>query len=174
MDQGIADRARAALRRSRHVQADVVELHDQRDDAVDAGGDRQRDGDQRDGRRHQRQMPEAGERDRHDLGRQDEVGADRALDLELLELRRIGHGVDQLLLMLVVVEQLLGDLLGRFEGEIGAADHQQRRDQERREGGQEQRRREAGTAILFLSEPQAILPMIGSSRSGAGRRRSAA
>ena len=89
----------------------------------------------------QRQMLEAGERDRHDLGRQDEIGADRALDLHLLELARIAHRVDQLFLMLVLVEQLLDDLLGRFEGEIGAADHQQRRDQEGREGGQQQRRR---------------------------------
>ena len=53
---------------------------------------------------------------------------------------RIGHGVGQLLLVIVVVEQDFGDLLGRFEGEVGAADHQQRHDQERREGGQEERR----------------------------------
>ena len=93
------------------------------------------------GGRHQVKVPEAGERDGHDLGRQDEVGADRALDLQLLELGGIGHGVDQLLLMLVVVEQdFSSDLLGRFEGQIGAADHQQRRDQERREGGQQERR----------------------------------
>ena len=115
----------------------------------------------------QRQMLEARERDGHDLGRQDEVGADGALDLHLLQLGRVAHRVDQLLLMLMLMEQFLEDLLGRFEGEIGAAEHQQRGDQEGREGGQQQRRPEAGSAILFVSEPQAILPMIGSSRSGA-------
>ena len=67
---------------------------------------------------------------------------------------------------MVIVEDLLDDLLGRLERQIGAADHQQRRDQERREGGQQQR---AGSRIrsLFLRLPSAILPMIGSSRSGA-------
>ena len=42
-DQRIADCARAARAPLRHVKADVVELHDERDDAIDAGRDRQRD-----------------------------------------------------------------------------------------------------------------------------------
>ena len=82
-----------------------------------------------------RQMLEAGERDGHDLGREDEVGPDGALDLHLFQLGGVAHGIDQLLFMLMLVEQFLEDLLGRFEGEIGAAAHQQRRHQEGREGG---------------------------------------
>ena len=54
---------------------------------------------------------------------------------------RVGHGVDQLFLMFMLVEQFLDDLLGRLERQIGAADHQQRRGQERREGGEQERRR---------------------------------
>ena len=107
------------------MEADIVELHDQRDRAIDADGDRDRDRDQRRGGHPQRHRAEAGERDRHDFRRQDEVGADRALDLQLLELGRVGHGVDQLLFMLVLVAQFLDDLLGRLERQIGAADHQQ-------------------------------------------------
>ena len=44
-------------------------------------------------------------------------------DLPVLQLlRRVG--LQQLDLMLMVVEQLLQDLLGRLERQIGAADHQ--------------------------------------------------
>ena len=86
--------------------------------AINAGGDGERDRDQGHGGRRQRQLAEAGEGNRHDLGRQDEVGPNRALDLQLLEIRGIGHGVDQLFLMLVLVKQLLKDFLGGLEGKI--------------------------------------------------------
>ena len=39
------------------------------------------------------------------------------------------HGIDQLFLVPVIVKDGFGDLLSRFEREIGAADHQQRNDQ---------------------------------------------
>ncbi len=74
--------------------------------------------------RRERQILEAGQRDGHDLRRQDEVGADRSLDLERLEVGRVGHGVDQLVFVMVIVEQDFGDLLGRLEGQVGTADHQ--------------------------------------------------
>src|SRR6185503_17364651 len=50
--------------------------------------------------------------------------------------------------MFVLMAQLLDDLLGRLEGEIGAADHQQRRDQERGEGGQQQRCRKQDQQLV--------------------------
>ena len=74
-----------------HVQADVVQFHDQSDHAIDRDGDRDPDRGQREALHCKRIAIQAGERDRHDLGRQDEVGADRALDLARLELgRRVG------------------------------------------------------------------------------------
>jgi hypothetical protein len=79
-------RARAGAPRWAQVQAGVVQLDDAGDQAVDAD-------------RHQAAMPtstppgseaarrDGAQRDHDDLGRQDEVGADRALDLVLLEAR---------------------------------------------------------------------------------------
>ena len=59
----------------------------------------------------------------------------------------------QLFFMVVVVKDLLEDLLGRFEGEIGAADHQQRRDQERRECRQQKRRRQQDQDLVLEAAP---------------------
>jgi hypothetical protein len=69
----------------REAQPDVVHLHDGADDAVDdAIGDDQRDDDQDDEPRPERLVGHLVEGDHHDLGRQDEVGADRAADGHLL------------------------------------------------------------------------------------------
>ena len=88
--------ARRALRAAAQVQPGVVELHDAGDEAVDA--------DRHDRARCRPAPPRCvreglprhrAERDRDDLGREDEVGAHRALDLVLLERdqvdRRVGH-----------------------------------------------------------------------------------
>ena len=91
---------------------------------------------------------ELGQRDRHDLRREDEVGADRARDLPLLEL--FGRvGLEQLLLGMVIADDLLDDLLGRLEHEIAAADHQQGRDQERRERDQQHRHRQQDQELVL-------------------------
>ena len=74
----------------RHVEADVVELHDQRDRAIDAECDRERDQRERGGLFADAELAQLVERDRHDFGREDEVGAHRALDLARLQL---GGGV---------------------------------------------------------------------------------
>ncbi|RYE02536.1 MAG: DUF808 family protein, partial [Sphingomonadales bacterium] len=57
------------------VEADIVHLHDHRDDAVHAGRDRH--GDEREDRGAHREREIGGQirqRDRHDLGRKDEIG----------------------------------------------------------------------------------------------------
>ena len=72
--------AAAPFARLRQPQADVVHLHDQGDDAVDAGGDRERDEHEDQRAREQRLVGDLVERDHHDLRREDEVGADRAAD----------------------------------------------------------------------------------------------
>ena len=96
-----------------------------RDHAIDRDGDRDPDRGEREALHRKRIAVEAGERDRHDLGRQDEVGADRALDLARLELgRRVGG--EQFGFVMMVAADFLPDLLGRLERQIGAADHQQR------------------------------------------------
>ena len=121
-----------------HVQADIVKLHDDRDDTVNSGGDR--DGDQAERRRLQtdRQFPQLVERDRHDLRRQDEVGPDRARHLSLLEfLRRIDFG--QHFEFVMLPQNDFEDLLGRLERQIGAADHQQGSHRPWREAGEQHR-----------------------------------
>jgi hypothetical protein len=87
------------------------------------------------------------ERDHDDLGRQDEVGADRALDLVALDVEQVGvgrHGRRQLLVVRRVlgraVQEFVGQFLETFEAQVGAAHHQQRRDGLR----QERRDRERG------------------------------
>ena len=153
MHECVAERPRRPTAALGHVQPDVVELHDQRDDAIDAHGNGHSDDNKGDGGRHQSEVPEAGERDGHDLGRQDEVGADGALDLHLLKLVRVAHRVDQLFLMLVLMEQFFEDLFSRLEGQIGAADHQQGRDEEGREGSQQKRARKQEQNLVLEAPP---------------------
>ncbi len=149
------------------MQADVVELHDQADRSVDGGGNDDSDRGECGGLHPDAVALQLGERDRHDLGGQDEVGADRAGDLQLFEFGRIVQRVDHLLFVMMVAGDRLDDLLGRFERQIGTADHQQRSDQDRQETPRAASAAGSRISNLFLSDPQAILPMIGSSRSGA-------
>ena len=86
VDQAAADGSRAAPPPLGQVQADVVELHDQADRAIDPDGDDDADGGERDRAHPEAEVGQLRERDGHDLGRQDEVGADGARDLALLEL----------------------------------------------------------------------------------------
>ena len=79
------------------------------------------------------------QRDHHDLGRQDQVGADRAGDHGALGVRPVlGHRV----IVVVVAAQPAPDLLGALEAEVAAADHQDRRQQARDELAEQQRHRE--------------------------------
>ncbi|MNY11512.1 hypothetical protein D3C86_1445440 [compost metagenome] len=132
-------------------QAQVVELDDARNQTINA--DSHDDGDTRE-HHHllgQRRFGHDAEGDGDDFRREDEVGADRALDLVLLERHqvdcRIGHGFNQLrmfgLILGLAVQEFMGEFLETFETQVGAADHQQRRDQPRnertdRQGGRHQ------------------------------------
>jgi hypothetical protein len=85
------------------VQAEVVELDDAGHQPIHAHRHQQRDADQ-----HRHALAERGrghgaEGDHHDLGRQDEVGAHRALDLVLLEGDQVDVGVGQGLQRLAVL-----------------------------------------------------------------------
>jgi hypothetical protein len=80
---------------------------------------------------------------RHDLGGQDEIGANGAPDLLLLDHRMIdgtGLGGVQGVIAAMVARKSMRDFLGAFEAEIGAADHQDRSDRPGQEGGEEKRR----------------------------------
>ena len=119
-------------------EADVVHLHDQRDDAVDEDGDQHRDDGQ-----HDRAHPDARvgvgaddllERDHHDLGAEDEVGAHGVGDGALLvlggELPRLRH----LLLGLGGVPgEALVHLVGALVGEEATTEDQDHRQQPREE-----------------------------------------
>ena len=138
-DQAAADllgEARAALGQ---VQADVVHLHDHADHAVHGDGDHDRDDDQDHEPAEERLVGDLVERDHHDLGGQDEVGADRAGDHLLLGvLARSGEGYG----VVVVPADPAPDLLRTLVAEVAAADHQDRGEQPRQELAEQQRRGE--------------------------------
>ncbi len=77
------------------VQAGVVELDDAGDEAVHADGHEHRDAGHHRDPRHERRVGDDAERDHDDLRRQDEVGADRALDLLLLQRDEIDGGIGE-------------------------------------------------------------------------------
>ena len=96
-----------------------------------------RDHDEDDEPRPERLVGNLVERDHHDLGGQDEVGADRArrhLLLGVLADRRGGCGVG------VVAAEPAPDLLGALVAEVGGAEHQDRRHQPRHELAEQQGR----------------------------------
>ncbi len=151
-------RCAAADERSARCRPDVVDLHDQRDHAVDQ---------QRDADGHHHQDHRAGEEglvgdlvegDDHDLGRQDEVGADRALDHLVLRGLR-GHRVVvggrspvRCTARPVAAVGAVGapaasaqgapDLVRALVAEVGRAEHEDRGDRPRQELAEQQRRRE--------------------------------
>jgi hypothetical protein len=96
----------------------------------------------------QRPLGHGGERDGHDLGREDEVGADRAGHLLLFEIlgaeRQVGRG----LLAFRSVGDRLDHLLGRLETEVGTAQHQQRRHRPGREGAEQQGARQQDQELV--------------------------
>ena len=83
-----------------------------------------------------------------DFGRENEVGANRALDLVFLQghqvYRRVLQRLQQLGLMgrvvFCAVQKLVGQLLKAFKTQKGTANHQQRRDQPRRHDADSQGR----------------------------------
>ena len=87
--------ARAAPVPAAQVQPGVVELDDAGDQPVDADRHEDRDADQHRDLRRRTARCDGAERDRDDLGRQDEVGAHRALDLVLLERDQVDRRVGQ-------------------------------------------------------------------------------
>ena len=132
IDEKLAERLRPLRGFLAQVQPDIVELHDQRHRAID----HQRHGDA-DNRQHARADDKIlgrdfVQRDRHDLGRQDQVGADRPGNALLFECHRIDDLVFDGEAVLLPAE-LLHDLLRAFVGEVGAARHQ---DEEDRAGQQ--------------------------------------
>jgi hypothetical protein len=137
-DEAAAERAEGGEAVLCQMIADIVELHDQRDEAVDADCYRECDEDQRRRLRPDRPARDFGERDRHDLTRQDEIGADRTGDLGLFEQCVIVSAVGIEIFAGVMPGEDMDHLFRAFEAEIGAADHQDRRDEEGRESGQEQ------------------------------------
>jgi len=129
--------------------AGVVELHDRRHETVDARGHRRRH------RRHDRRLVREGgrlyraQRDHDDLGGEDEIGANRAAYLVLLEGDHVDVGIEQRVLQRLLggrvvvraVQEAVRELLEALVAEIGAADHQHRRHQPGHERADGQRGR---------------------------------
>src|SRR5690606_33399134 len=88
LDQAASEALGGAVAALGHVQTDVVHLHDEADDAIDADGDRQGHGGEGGGLHRQRQVGDLGQGDGHDLAREDEIRADGAADLLLLQVGR--------------------------------------------------------------------------------------
>ena len=128
--------AHALHRILRHPQADVVDLHEQRDRTVDDA--RHEEGDHgEDGQRRPDVEPllETRERDEHDLGGEDQVGAHGAQhELPLVARALVG--------VAVLHAEPLQHLLRALEAEVGPAEDQQIRQHPRRERGQQQRHRD--------------------------------
>ena len=146
LEQTPPDRRGETAAGPHEVEAEVIELDDAGDKSVHP--DRHQQGDARQHRhlRGERRPRHGAQRDRDDFTRQDEVGADRPLDLVALEGDQIDGRVRQSLgqlgavgLVLVgAVQVAVGDLLEAFETQVGPPDHQQRQDQPRRERADEQ------------------------------------
>jgi hypothetical protein len=118
------------------VLAEVIELHDACDQTVNAEGHQQRETDQDDELGRQRCGCHRAQRDHHDLGGKDEVGADRALDLgsfhgdpiRFLVRYCLNQRLVVLVLLGLVVQELVRELFATLEAQEGAAQYQQRRD----------------------------------------------
>jgi hypothetical protein len=142
-----AQRLRCRARALAQVEARVVELHDAGHQAVHADGHDQRDADQHAQLRREGLALHGAQRDGDDFGREDEVGAHRALDLVLFHRdhvdRGVGHGFLVALgtgVVLFLVQELVRELLGAFEAQERAAHHEQRRHQPGQPGADGQRR----------------------------------
>ena len=137
-----------------HQQANVVGFHDQRDTAIDQDGNTHASGRQRRRFEPDSTHRDLREHDRHDLGREDEIGLDGAFHLFLFQMQRIirrGGGGDRV--RSVMRHENVDDLLGTLETQIGAADHQKRRDRPGRESGQQQRRRQQDDQFIAQRAP---------------------
>ena len=136
--------------RPARAEPDVVELDDAGHQSVDADGHQERDSDQHRDLQAERLRGHGAERDHDDLGGEDEVGADRALDLVLLErdhvdVRRHDRMRELLLVrgrLVATGEVPVGDLLDALVAEERAAEHQQRGDEPGHERADRERRRD--------------------------------
>ena len=130
----------------RQVEPQVVELDQPRHQAVDTHGDQQADGYQHRDLLAQGGGADGAQRDDNDLRRENEVGADGALDLVAFKGLHVGFAVGQrrqsrlaLLLGVFLVQELVGQLFGALEAQKGPAKHQQYRHQPGHEGADQQR-----------------------------------
>ncbi len=128
--------------RSGEAHAEVVGLHDQRHHAVDADGDQHGNDGQHHGLGDKIGRRDGGQRDGHDLRRQNEIGADGAGHLLVLQrlvaLRQLGRHLHARRRMAGPGDHVV-HLLVALEGEVEPAQHQQRGDGLRQEGAEQQR-----------------------------------
>jgi len=123
LDQACADALRQGRRATGEMESDVIHLHDQGDHAVHECCDRQGDDDQDDRPRQEWFVGHLVQRDDHDLGRQDEVGADRVGDHLVLVHGAAGRRRGP---MRVMPGELLPQLLDTLVAQIRATEHEQR------------------------------------------------
>ena len=134
-----ADHCRTMRPRQRN--AGVVGLHDQRHRAIDETGDADADDRQHHRALDDRLRRDGRQRDCHDLGRQDQIGPDRAGDLLVFERLRIDRGLAGVAMRVMPGDQFL-ELLGAFEAQVQPARHQQRRDRPGCRPAEQQRARQ--------------------------------
>ena len=139
-DDAAADGAGHGLAAAGQRHADIVGLHDHRHGAIDQNRDADADHGQHEHPGPERAAGDRAQRDRHDLGREDEIGADGAthapilLALGTLDGRGRRDGVGRRRMRPDQLDHLLGTLVA----EIGATQHQERRDAPRRQLTQRQ------------------------------------
>ena len=131
------------------MEAEIVSLDQQRDEAVHEERHEERDRDE-DGDAHDAGLaPQVGHRHEHDFGAEDQVGAGRGGHDALFEF--LGGGSAALLVPLVVAGQpaeFLEDLLAALEAQVCAAHDQQERQDPRREPGEQQRDRQDDEQLI--------------------------
>ena len=112
----------------RHMQPNVVHLHDQGHRPIDRRRDEHPHHRERDALHPETGAFHGGQGNGHDLRRQDEIGLDRARHLFLFQMRGV-FGVEILgHLGIGMWEQKMKHLLRPLKAQIGPAQHQQRRD----------------------------------------------
>ena len=136
-DKPAPERRHSAIALAGKEHPEIIGLHDQPDGAVDHGGNSQRHHHQRGGLFGDGLLFHRAQRDRHDFGRQDEIGADGARYHRALLLYRVHRSI--VCGVFIMRVQLFPQFFRAFETQERPACHQQRGDYHRQEVGQRQR-----------------------------------
>ena len=138
LDQAAPDRTGHGGGAGGQMEADIVHLHDEADNAIDARGNQDGDDDEDERLFPDRFGCDGAERNGHDLARQDEVGADRARHFLVFKFGRV-KGFQRFLGDIMAALHGLQQLFRRFIAQECAAQHEERGQQPGRDRADQQR-----------------------------------